>query len=184
MNFWQTFEATNMLDAIFSTVHGGTVTRLQIVGVIAIEPLPTLEWWRGVRGVTSITPHRRYCRDVFKINQNVFTWTNSLCLCFLSQAIEMKTADKGKTRQRGHKSHSYVLSTWRVLEPLTVVSPSIFELISMTTSFVYVFVCLFHKDFLFWLTHLFWRRPGRFQLKSIRSSSLLRNLLYDTKLAN
>lgn len=60
----------------------------------------------------------------------------------------------GKLERASIKATRCILSTLRVLEPKSVASASIFDFISMTTSFVYIF-CLFRKDFLLQFAHLF-----------------------------
>lgn len=56
-----TFEAPNLLHTILGAVHSGTVLRLNVGRVEALEPFATLEWHRRVGCVADIAIDcRRY----------------------------------------------------------------------------------------------------------------------------
>lgn len=55
----QTFEASNMLDAIFGSMNAGAVVGVDVAKlIISVEPFAALERRRCVGRVASITPDR------------------------------------------------------------------------------------------------------------------------------
>lgn len=92
----QTFEATDMFDAVLCSVNAGAVSGQDIGSVISIEPLSAVERIRGVGGVASITFYRDCCwgcsmRNLFIqfTYRGRFAWVN-LCGEKLSTSKERK----------------------------------------------------------------------------------------------